>query len=194
MNSCNLNLTYNDDTWAAVVSPDQEGCNNYIRAHKNDFLNTNAFHIGTGTSSVFIEFHDLFSRLDGLTIMQSEIDVAHSLKFQDACQYNVFNFNKYDVHNFKEFPKDYSLIIDNNLSHYACCQKHWEAFFIVLTDMLLPGGCILTHSQGFMPHTQNVGPLTIPELKTLSADKLEVSICNELINSYGHCPVIIRKK
>lgn len=194
MTKCGLELTYNDDTWSSVVSPDQVGCNEYILKHIDSLNGKNILHVGIGNSSVYTAFGKSVARIDGITIMDSEIRVAESIIDASWCPYNIYKLNKYNKSNFSNFSKDYSMIIDNNLSHYACCQQHWEEYFYAIEDLLVDGGCILTHSQGFMPHTRNIGTLTLSELEKLSAGRLDVIQVADMMNNYNHSPVIIRKK
>ena len=65
---CNLRLRWHEDDWAndkTRISGDQIGVNKYLESIKNDYKGTKAMHVGTGSSSVYIQFHDIFSQIDG---------------------------------------------------------------------------------------------------------------------------------
>ena len=194
MTHCDLALTYNSDIWAHEDSPDQVGCNQWLAYNIEQFRQTNILHVGTGTSSVYSLFGDKFARVDGITIMDSEIEVAKRIGIQHNTLYNIYKINKYDKNKIDQLPKDYSLLLDNNCSHYACCTKHWEEYFESISSMLLPGGIFLTHTQGMAPHTPRIHHLTIEELVRLGGNEFSLVCEKSLTNNYGHYPVAMVKK
>lgn len=191
--NCDFHLTYNDDTWAKIVSPDQEGCNAYLQSIRSSLLGAKVLHVGTGNGSVLTQFHNILGQLDGITVMDSEMRVADKQRLLYDLEYKVYNFNKYDIRNFQILGNDYDIIIDNNLKQHACCNVHWIEYFHCLLRKITPSGKILTHTQGFAPHSDRVDWLTISELETLLSETIyQVHIVLELINNNGHPPVVIK--
>lgn len=187
--SCSLDLTYNDDRWATIISPDQEGCNEYLQSIRTSLIGRRALHIGIGTSSVYRSFYDTFSLIDGITIMDSEIAVA---KQYPDFPYNIYKMNKYDALNIQSLP-EYDVIIDNNLKQHACCQQHWEEFFVELLNHISLGGILLTHQQGYAPHINRVTFLTDKELEDLSGSQFDLTIVSNMKNAEQHCPVVLTR-
>lgn len=193
--SCDLPITYNDDTWSRIVSPDQEGCNAYLESIKPSLKNEKCLHVGIGTSSVLAKFHAVLDRIDGITVMDSEIEVANRLRPEYGLEYKIFKFNKYDAKNLKLLSNNYSIIIDNNLKQHACCQQHWEQYFLTMLSKLSKHGRLITHTQGFAPHTNRVGWLSLGELQMLMDGVFRrpyrMVLIDDLINEAGHYPVVI---
>jgi cyclopropane fatty-acyl-phospholipid synthase-like methyltransferase len=194
--SCNLPLVYDDDTWASIVSPDQAGCNAYIRSRLEFFRGAKVLHVGTGTSSLLVEFHDVFDRLDGITIMQSEIDVASEVRKRYGKEYIVYSFNKYKTSALSLIDSDYDLIVDNNLKQHACCEEHWVQYFHAIVSKLSKGGMLLTHTQGFAPHTDRVSWLSVEELQDLCDSRqgeFDLFSIFAMSNNSGHYPLVVKK-
>lgn len=193
---CSRPLVYNDDTWAFETSPDQIGCNEYLQALRSHLEGAKVLHIGIGNSSVLIQFHECFRQIDGITIMDSEIRVANGLRRLFSLEYVVHKFNKYDATYIHKLATDYDVVIDNNLKQHACCQNHWVDYFYALLERLAPNGFLLTHTQGFAPHSNRVLPLSTQELKVLcskySKRVFHVEPIELLVNSQHHYPVVIR--
>ena len=186
--SCQLELTYNDDRWATIVSPDQEGCNQYLE--KVYLTNKTALHIGIGNSSVYAKFGNVLSKLDGITIMESEILVAHSLV--KTCRYKLFKINKYNPDSILLLD-NYDVIVDNNLKQHACCPFHWRVYFKNILTKLNPNGFLLTHTQGFAPHSDKIDSLSVDELKYLThGTNYPVTEKKDFKNEWGFYPVIIK--
>jgi len=194
---CQLKVMYNDDLWSTIVSPDQQSINKYLERIKDLFIGKKALHIGIGTSTIFTKFNDIFSRIDGITVMDSEIDVAKQYIIphqRGKSEYVVHKFNKYNIKNFDFLDSEYSVIIDNNLKHYACCNHHWEKFYKCIIGKLEMGGVLLTHTQGFAPHTNNVTSLSIKELEKLSSKDYSITVMENFVNSEGYFPVVVKRK
>lgn len=188
-------LTYNDNTWASITSCDQDGCNEYIEKNIEKFVNKKVLHVGIGNSSVFCKFCDVFLHLDGITIMDLETIVADNIKskFCNSCTYEIYKFNKYDVGNFSKIGK-YDLIIDNNLKTYSCCLNHWIEYFHCIVEKLEKNGILLTHMQGFVPHTNRVDALSVEELEILChLHENFILIVDDLVNEFGYYPVLIKR-
>lgn len=204
--SCELDLVYDDDRWATIISPDQEGCNEYLLGIKDKIKDAKVLHVGTGNSSVFTQFYSSFRELHGITIMDSEIQVAYEcilgVTLWESCTYNIFKVNKYDIEQMKQLDSDYDIIIDNNLKQHGCCQEHWEEYFHCLLGKLAINGFILTHSQGFAPHTNRVTALTDTEMVGLiskSYDEYKTKSFyyrqhNFLHNESGKYPITITRQ
>ena len=194
---CQLKVLYNDDLWSTIVSPDQQSINKYLESIKDLFIGKKALHIGIGTSTIFTKFNDIFSRIDGITVMDSEIDVAKQYIIphqRGKSEYVVHKFNKYNIKNFDFLDSDYSVIIDNNLKHYGCCNHHWEEFYKCIIGKLKRGGILLTHTQGFVSHTNKVTSLSIKELEKLSSNDYSIMAMENFVNSEGYFPIVVKRK
>lgn len=190
--TCNLELTYNDDRWATIISPDQEGCNKYLHSIEDQLKGKDVLHVGIGNSSVYREFGHLFNSLLGITIMQSEWNVAERLIYEShptkQCIYSLSSINKYDPRSTESLDK-YDIIIDNNLKMHACCHEHWLGYWNCLNTILKVQGKIITHTQGFAPHTDKITALSIEELKHINYKNLIITEHKELKNEYLHYPI-----
>jgi hypothetical protein len=83
--------------------------------------------------------------IDGVTLGAAELDYALSSGWYNS----VRRANKYSRDFFEDFSDEYyDFIIDNNLSSYACCQKHFLQMMRAYTNALKPGGMILTDRVG----------------------------------------------
>ncbi len=188
---CDLRLRWHEDDWSNDkhrISGDQIGANKYFESIKNDYRGTKAIHVGTGSSSVFIQFKDIFSQIDGVAVSQREIDIGKELG------YKVHFFNKFDVRNWSKLDNDYSIIIDTCPKSYTCCDNHWIEYFECILSKLKKGGKFITHTQGFGDYGSDldVGPmdfgLTVDELRKF---KYHVEEIKELTNEHGNYPVVI---
>ncbi len=158
-------------------------------------------HIGTGASAIFHAFREEAERIDGITIVPSEIEVGAKLATGYKKEYKIWDLNKYDCASFDALnvPKDYDFIIDNNLKQHACCNEHWREYFNTIASRLSPRGQLITHTQGFGRFTwvkTEVEALTVGELGDLCAQHpahLALECRNELKNRAGHYPVVIRR-
>jgi hypothetical protein len=193
--SCELDLVYDDDRWATIVSPDQDGCNDYLSTIKDSIIGAKILHVGIGNSSVYKMFQDVAGRIDGITIMDSEIEVAKDY-IHLPTQYVIHKFNKYDITQFKTMW-GFDFIIDNNLKQHACCQQHWEEYFTCILNKIHVSGMLITHEQGYVPHTDRITPLSTDELLQLinkqSDKKFHTRQISKLKNSYDKCPVVIKR-
>jgi len=196
MTFCSRPLVYNDDTWAFEASPDQLECNQFLQNLGPLLEGAKVLHVGIGNSSVLLQFHELFRQIDGITIMDSEIRVADGVRPLFDLDYQIYQFNKYDAANLQVLGSDYDVIIDNNLKQHACCQNHWVDYFYGLLERLSPQGFVLTHTQGFAPHSDRITPLSLPELETLCTrypkHEFRVEQIQLLVNNEQHYPVVIQ--
>ena len=190
---------YNDDRWAEITSDDQIGCNLFVSHYKDMFVGKNVLHVGIGSSSMLIQFHHIFGRLDGITIMQSEIDKANLLRPKYGLEYRVYQIDKYnttrDEGKLDALTNDYHLIVDNNLKQHGCCERHWDSYMAQILSKLVPGGILLTHTQGFAPHTNHVSALSIQELKIYGSEfDCKLVEVDDMKNHLGHYPVLLIKE
>lgn len=190
---CSLKINYNseDIDYSTYTTEDQLGCNQYVDMIRNQLTGSHLLHVGVGTSSVYWMLQESNIAVDGITIVEKEIEVAEKLKEITKKPYCVFSFNKYDVKNFKDWPTRYSCIVDNNLKQHACCEHHWKQYWYMLLSLLDEGGVIVTHEQGFGSENNLTTSLTVDELMTLSPDHEVKEI--KTIGTTWH-PVVIRKK
>lgn len=188
--TCNLELIYNDDTWSKIVSPDQEAINQYLASNIEYLIDTSCLHVGIGTSSILKDFHSFFSRIEGITIMDSEIEVANNIRSLYELEYKVYKINKYNKLELSKLDT-YDYIIDNNPHQHACCNEHWQDYFTEILNHLSLTGVLITHTQGFCHHTGKLPPLTIQDLQKLIPSNWKVTTLEDSKNSYGHYPLLI---
>jgi hypothetical protein len=198
---CDRPLLYKNDLWSIIITPDQLGCNRYLWSIYDQVVGARILHIGTGASTIFHAFRDEAERIDGITIVPSEIAVGANLAGCYKKEYRIWNFNKYDCASFDAFnvPRDYDFIVDNNLKQHACCNDHWREYFNTIASRLSPGGQLITHTQGFCRFTgvkTDVEALTVEELRdlcTMHPANLALECRSELKNRAAHYPVVIRR-
>jgi len=169
MNQCNLNIKYDDERWATIVTQAEEDCIEYIKTHKI-LTQSTALDVGIGASFFFAELQHLFTKIDGLTVIDKEIDIANKLSEQSSTKYNLIKQNKHDVLELdKKLDKEYPVIVDVNLKMFACCQKHWEDYFYYIISKLSKNGELLTHTVGFGGYKNEIfkSELTLVELENL---------------------------
>lgn len=207
--TCNLPIVYDQPNWLPAikadpehVTEDQQGCNQYLSwlmgSWKRDPA-PNILHVGVGTSSIYKQFGRRSDFITGVTVLAVESDLAHRLAVTASCPYIVLVCNKYNseqleaVWRVRNPSRKFDYIVDNNLKQHACCQEHWEDYFRnLLFNFLEIGGSIITHTQGFAPHTSRITALTIEELKRLSGPCVEVIEGTQFTNKHGHYPVEIK--
>ena len=102
-------------------------------------------HVGIGSSSLAQRFAKRSAWIDGITISEAEKAHADSLCIAN---YTVVVASKYDPAFSGSLPRKYDFIVDNNLSSYACCKKHFQKMMGSYARMLKPKGMILTDRRG----------------------------------------------
>ncbi|WDE14313.1 SAM-dependent methyltransferase [Thalassomonas haliotis] len=103
-------------------------------------------HIGVGNSRFAAKFTAQGIKVDGITVSESEQQLGESLKLND---YQVYVANKYhrDFTGYFE-PKQFDVIVDNNLASFSCCQYHFYQMLENYLGCLKTGGKILTDQRG----------------------------------------------
>jgi chitin disaccharide deacetylase len=102
-------------------------------------------HVGIGNSSLAQRFAKMAAWIDGITISRAEKAHAESLCIPN---YTVVVASKYDPAFSGSLPRKYDFIVDNNLSSYACCKKHFQKMMGSYARLLNPKGMILTDRRG----------------------------------------------
>jgi len=144
-------------------------------------------HIGIGSSTLASElsWYDKFDRIDGITVLQSEIDKANSLKIKN---YNVYLCNKHTIF-FLDLPK-YDLIVDNGILTFSDCEICAFNLFHSFLRLLNPDGLVLTDSFGMYFAKKNT-PSTFRKLIEKFGVDLEVVEYNDTV---PHCVTGLRAK
>lgn len=137
--AANPAATYTDRWFGlADVTPDQAALTAVLtpmlRGHER------VLHVGIGASALALAWVGRVSQIDGITVMQSELDVAPALP-----NYRVWIRNKYAAGAWNE---KYDVIVDNNPGSFACCQRHAAAWLDVAARLLSLGGMFVTHARG----------------------------------------------
>jgi hypothetical protein len=121
-------------------------------------------HIGIGSSTLARRWCNNVAGIDGVTVLSGEKAHAESLGLSN---YRVFLLNKYRMTS-TQLLGPYSLILDNNLSSFACCYYHFHRMFEVYSKLLSPGGWLLTQKRGMRYYQDGAFPLSLQDLKRLS--------------------------
>jgi len=132
-------------------------------------------------------------QIDGVTIIEEEIEKAAEARILYKKDYRVFDFNKYNIRNLNILDNDYDLIDDISLKHYACCDKHWREYFNAIIQRIAPGGILITHTQGFHKHS-SLPALDMTELEIVckkAPRHIEISTIDTLNNKHNRCPVVL---
>ncbi|GDX80164.1 hypothetical protein LBMAG42_19750 [Deltaproteobacteria bacterium] len=131
--------TYTDRWFGlADVTPDQAALSEVVtpmlRGHER------VLHVGIGASELARRWSGRVSQIDGITVMQGELDASPALP-----NYRVWWRNKYASGG---WPDNYDVIVDNNPGSFACCRKHSSEWLDSAAGMLAPGGMFVTHARG----------------------------------------------
>lgn len=102
-------------------------------------------HIGVGNSGLAERFAGRVARIDGATVSDHELERARSLALDG---YRVELANKYAWSFRTQFEQGYDVIVDNNLTSFACCRHHVYVMLDAYAALLRPGGRILTDRGG----------------------------------------------
>lgn len=172
---CDCNGRYFDSSWLnKPTTPDQRRIEEYLSSL--DLNNLRILHVGIGNSSLYKRFQHL--NIDGISIMQNEIKYAKSIGSK------VFLINKYSDELLSLGNCIYDIIIDNNLSSYACCKYHLLMMFRNYIAIMKEYGVILTDKQGLIYHGKNTFGLTYNDLVNLGKHlKLRVNRMTEFVYS-----------
>ena len=154
-------ITYPDGSWIDVeTTADQKRIEDYLENMMVD--KKTILHVGTGNSS-FAKIFCKNNQVDSITVVDDELLNANLLKLAN---YNCFKINKYSL-DLKKLSKKYDLIVDNNLSSYACCKDHFVDMMNAYFHLLKQNGCIITDQQGMEYHRGFSFPISVEEIKVL---------------------------
>lgn len=103
-------------------------------------------HVGAGNSSLASLLADKVGAIVAVTVSVDELRHAQML---DLPFYTPLLMNKHGEAFANAFDAgSFDYIVDNNLSSFACCQKHFERYFAAIAEALAEDGVILTHWLG----------------------------------------------
>ena len=193
MSECDLSATYDMPDWAVKITLAEQECVEYAKTILGD-NNKVALSVGTGASHLYSELYPQFQSIDGITIIDEEINVAQLKERQYNIPYRILKNNKYDVGVINAvLAPEYGLIVDVNLKMYGCCQHHWEEYFRYIVSKLASDGILLSHSTGFGCYAGfRTGELSLDELSSL----LPYGFLLDTLPSPGRpefCIIVIRR-
>jgi hypothetical protein len=140
-----------EGSWVHQTSPDQKRIESFL--NQFGLQGKGLLHVGVGSSSIARKFFSRLEYLDGITLVDEEKKYAESL--------NLFNYHVYIINKYSEtllsLKKRYDIIIDNNLSSYACCLSHFKKMVENYIELLHPGGFIVTDREGLKYFTSGFG-------------------------------------
>jgi hypothetical protein len=138
-----------------------------IEAALDALLNPGArlLHVGVGNSSLAARFASRCEHVVGLTLRGAEKRHGDSLAIAG---YSIEVLNKHSA-DLDALDGAFDFIVDNNLSGFACCIRHFELMLANYARLLLPGGLILTDRVG-MQWTYHNGPMRLhyEDLETIA--------------------------
>lgn len=105
---------------------------------------TAVLHVGVGSSELARRHAPHVARIDGITVVAAEVERAEALALPN---YRVRRLDKHGPEMTTQ-PGPYDLIVDNNLSTYACCRRHFDRMMAGYASLLAEGGLLLTHRRG----------------------------------------------
>jgi hypothetical protein len=112
---------------------------------KMDIAGKAILHVGIGNSTLAARLESRVNRIDGVTLCPAEKAMADALKIRN---YTVFLVNKYSGTFGLTIKRRYDIVVDNNLSNYACCRLHFHLMLDNYVRALKPNGQILTDQHG----------------------------------------------
>jgi cyclopropane fatty-acyl-phospholipid synthase-like methyltransferase len=113
-------------------------------------------HVGIGNSSLAGRFAARCGRIVGLALSSAEQRHGDSLAIAG---YSIRMLNKYSA-DLDALDGAFDFIVDNNLSSFGCCIRHFELMLASYARLLRPGGLILTDRVG-MQWTYRNGPMQL---------------------------------
>jgi cyclopropane fatty-acyl-phospholipid synthase-like methyltransferase len=138
-----------------------------IEAALDELLDPGArlLHVGVGNSSLASRFASRCKCIVGLTLSGAEKRHGDSLAIAG---YSIEMLNKYSAQ-LDALDGAFDVIVDNNLSSFGCCVRHFELMLASYARLLLPGGLILTDRVG-MHWTYRNGPMRLryDDLETIA--------------------------
>lgn len=167
MNKCNLDVIYTLTEWAQKITLAERECVDYVKVHQKRWRGGTGLDVGLGASHFYKELNPIFSRIDGLTVIDEEIEAGKSLN--GSSSYNLIKVNKYDIAALDKVLVDYDVIVDVNPKQHGCCHQHWEEYFLYILGKIKDNGMFLTHTTGFGQYKGlRTELLSLEELVTLS--------------------------
>ncbi len=100
-------------------------------------------HVGVGGSQLAEAFAPRTREIVGITISPGEVRRADALGLDN---YRVLLRNKYQ--NWADAPGPFDVVIDNNLTTFACCLSHVVTMLAWYSTSLAPTGVLLTDRVG----------------------------------------------
>lgn len=170
---------YTYDNWTHMpTSKDQECIEAVLSGYAS--LEQTWLHIGIGNSSLAKLYAGQVKRLDGITVVQEEIDTAPKID-----NYRVWWCDKHSP----SFLTDerYDVIIDSTPCGHACCWKHFRDYLRMAFEMLMLNGVYLTDLVGLAWAQPTFSGMMVEQFAT------EVAIAGGWLNSVKDTVIEMRK-
>lgn len=155
-------LVYSDGSWInRKTTSDLKLIQKYITSKKYKTI----LQVGTGNMSLYKSANKSFEIFYGITILQEELNYGKDVLIKNHdTRSKILFWNKYsgDFRFLKGNRVD--LIIDNDLSSYACCKYHFKKMVSAYSEILQNNGLILVGLKGLGYFDNGFGLTT----KTLS--------------------------
>lgn len=140
------NISYSDGSWVnRKTTKDLLKIITHLEKYDDGF---SILQIGVGNSELFRVIGKKSEKFIGITVIDSEVEYAKK-KFPDDCdaRYLVFLMNKYSK-DVIALGYKFDLIVDNDLSSYACCKYHFEEMLDSYHNILNPSGKVFVGIDG----------------------------------------------
>jgi len=159
-----VKLSYSDGSWIhRKTTRDLRNIQTFLAGASRPLK---VLQVGVGNSSLFQTTGDRLSELVGITVVQDEVDFAQqSFPDEFGSKYKVNFCNKYSSE-LSFLGTDFDYIVDNDLSSYACCKKHFGDMLRAYSHMLAKDGQILIGFNGLGYFDSGFG-LTVPMAEDL---------------------------
>ena len=137
---------YSDGSWVErKTTSDLRLIQDYLSSIKN----TSILQVGTGNMSLYKSLYNGSGVFYGITIVEAEADLGRKtlVEYSDI-RSKVVLLDKYSADfSFLE-GKRVSVIVDNDISSYACCKYHFDKMLRVYSELITENGIILVGLKG----------------------------------------------
>lgn len=141
-----VKLSYSDGSWTTrKTTKDLRNIEAFLSPHTDPIK---VLQIGVGNSSLYKNIRHRTSKFVGITVVEDEVDFAkQSFPDEYGSKYKVTVCNKYSSR-LVTLGVGFDYIVDNDISSYACCKKHFNDMLEAYSRMLSKNGKILIGFNG----------------------------------------------
>ncbi len=139
-------IVYSDGSWVArKTTPDLLRIQTFLQQQPYPL---SVLQVGIGNSSLYAAIGDHCRRFIGITVMDDECKYARQIfPTEYGNRYDVRLMNKY-APDIMQLGDGFDFIVDNDLSSYACCHRHFSDLLTCYARMLAPHGSVLIGLDG----------------------------------------------